>query len=154
MTDLTPLIPRRPVPPLSVPLLGGGTFALAERRPQNFTLVVFYRGLHCPICRAYLTDLQARLDDFAARGVDVVAISSDAAERAERTRREWRLDRLAIGHSLDLRAARAWGLYISTSRGTTSAGVEEPALFSEPGEGHGLRGEVVSLPERHAAAAQ
>jgi len=34
---------------------------------------------------------------------------------------------------LDLAVARAWGLYISTGRGTTSAGVEEPALFSEPG---------------------
>ncbi len=29
--------------------------------------------------------------------------------------------------------ARAWGLYISTGRGKTSIGIEEPALFSEPG---------------------
>ena len=29
--------------------------------------------------------------------------------------------------------AREWGLYISTSRGVTSAGVEEPPLFAEPG---------------------
>jgi hypothetical protein len=28
---------------------------------------------------------------------------------------------------------RTWGLYISSSRGKTSAGVEEPALFTEPG---------------------
>jgi peroxiredoxin len=68
MSDLGPLLPRQPVPPLSVPLAGGGTWTLAERQPRNFTLVVFYRGLHCPICRAYLAELQARLDDFAARG--------------------------------------------------------------------------------------
>ncbi len=36
-------------------------------------------------------------------------------------------------YGLDLRVARAWGLYISTSRGMTSTGVEEPPLFSEPG---------------------
>ena len=29
--------------------------------------------------------------------------------------------------------AKDWGLYISTSRGKTSIGIEEPALFSEPG---------------------
>lgn len=29
--------------------------------------------------------------------------------------------------------AREWGLYISTSRGMTSIGIEEPARFSEPG---------------------
>lgn len=29
--------------------------------------------------------------------------------------------------------ARQWGLYISTSRGKTSIGIEEPKLFSEPG---------------------
>jgi len=32
-----------------------------------------------------------------------------------------------------LEKAREWGLYISSGRGTTSAGVEEPPLFAEPG---------------------
>lgn len=35
------------------------------------------------------------------------------------------------GLSLDM--GRTWGLYISSSRGKTSVGVEEPALFTEPG---------------------
>ena len=29
--------------------------------------------------------------------------------------------------------AREWGIYVSSGRGTTSAGVEEPPLFNEPG---------------------
>ena len=29
--------------------------------------------------------------------------------------------------------AREWGLYVSSGRGKTSIGIEEPALFSEPG---------------------
>jgi len=33
---------------------------------------------------------------------------------------------------VELDVARQWGLYISTSRGLTSIGIEEPALFSEP----------------------
>ena len=40
---------------------------------------------------------------------------------------------LRIGHDLSIAQAREWGLYISASRGVTSIGIEEPALFSEPG---------------------
>jgi hypothetical protein len=65
--------------------------------------------------------------------VSVVALSSDTAERAERAKREWKLANLRLGYGLDLAIARKWGLYISTSRGMTSTGVEEPPLFSEPG---------------------
>ena len=133
MTDITPLVPRQPVPRLAVSLVGGGRFDIAAENAQRFTFVVFYRGLHCPICRTQLGDLEAKLPDFAKRDVTVIAISSDNAERAERSKREWKLPNLRVGFGLDLRVARAWGLYVSTGRGTTSAGVEEPALFSEPG---------------------
>jgi peroxiredoxin len=133
MTDITPLVPRQIVPPLAVSLVGGGRFDIAAENPEHFTLVVFYRGLHCPICRTQLADLEKKLQDFAKRGVSVVAISSDNAERTERSKREWNLPNLRLGFGLDLRVARAWGLYVSTGRGMTSAGVEEPALFSEPG---------------------
>ena len=34
---------------------------------------------------------------------------------------------------MSIEKAREWGLYVSTSRGMTSAGVEEPPLFAEPG---------------------
>ena len=133
MTDITPLVPRQPVPRLSVALAGGGRFDLASEKPERFTLIVFYRGLHCPICKTQLRDLQAKLPEFAKRGVGVVAISSDDAERGERTKKEWELPELRLGYGLGLGAARAWGLYVSTSRGKTSLGIDEPALFSEPG---------------------
>lgn len=133
MTDLTPLFPRQNVPALEVPLVESGTYALAAERPERFSLVVVYRGLHCPICKGYLSDLQSRLDEFAKRGVGVVALSSDTRERAERARTEWKLDRLRIGYGLDFATARRWGLYLSRTRGTTSLGIEEPAVFVEPG---------------------
>jgi len=133
MSDIMPLVPRQPVPPLVVPLAGGGKFDLATETPDKFTLVVFYRGLHCPQCRKQLTDLEAKLPEFEKRGVSVVAISADSPERGEKTNTEWDLPKLRIGHSLDLRTARAYGLWISTSRGKTSAGIEETSLFNEPG---------------------
>jgi peroxiredoxin len=133
MTDISPLIPRQPVPSLVVLIAGGGKFDLASENPKNFTLVAFYRGLHCPQCRKQLTDLEAKLPEFEKRGVSVVAISADNAERAERTKPEWSLPKLRIGYGLDLRTARAFGLWISTSRGKTSVGIEETNFFNEPG---------------------
>ncbi|MEX2128429.1 MAG: peroxiredoxin-like family protein [Xanthobacteraceae bacterium] len=133
MHDIVPLLPRKPVPPLSVPLIGGGRFDLASENPKNFSLVVFYRGLHCPVCRRYLGELDPKIDEFEKRGVNVVAISSDNEERAEKAKRDWELPIMRVGHDLPLETARSWGLYISTSRGKTSAGIEEPPLFSEPG---------------------
>ncbi|MBJ3776216.1 peroxiredoxin-like family protein [Acuticoccus mangrovi] len=133
MSDINPLLPRQKVPDLAVPLVGGGTFDLAAATGDPFTMVVFYRGLHCPICKAYLTSLEKLLPEFAERGVAVVAISSDTAERAEKAKADWPIPTLPLGHSLALPAARSWGLYISSGRGVTSAGIEEPPLFSEPG---------------------
>jgi len=133
ISDISPIIPRQPVPSLAVPLAGGGKFDLAAESPKNFTLVVFYRGLHCPQCRRQLTDLEAKLPEFEKRGVSVVAISPDSAERGEKTKPEWGLKNLRIGYGLDLRTARAFGLWISSSRGKTSAGIDETSFFNEPG---------------------
>lgn len=133
MSDITPLVPRQTVPPLAVPLVSGGSFDIGKEKPDRFSFIVFYRGLHCPICRTQLGDLETKLQDFTTRGVSVIALSSDQAERAERTKQQWKLPNLRLGYGLDLVVARRWGLYISTGRGVTSAGVEEPALFFEPG---------------------
>ncbi len=127
------LIPRQPVPALSVPTLAHGPFNLATDAADPFSLVVFYRGLHCPICHKYLLELGRLLPEFTRRGVKVIALSSDTEDRAKAMADKLNAPDLRMGHSLSLEVARAWGLYISASRGTTSIGIEEPALFSEPG---------------------
>ncbi|GAB5390391.1 MAG: peroxiredoxin-like family protein [Alphaproteobacteria bacterium] len=133
MTDLTPLLPRKAVPALSVPTVGGETWTLADQNPENFTLVVFYRGLHCPICGTYLKDLDNRLAEFEKRGVTVIALSADPQDRAETAKTKWKLDNLTLGYDVPLSVAREWGLYLSSSNGKTSAGVVEPYQFHEPG---------------------
>ncbi len=132
MSTINPLFPRQPVPGLEVATVGGGTWRLSDQKPKNFIMVVFYRGLHCPICSNYLGDLNRKAGDFAERGVDIVVISSDDAERAAEAKEKWGMDKLTVGYGLDLDKAREWGLYISSSRGKTSVGIEEPALFNEP----------------------
>lgn len=126
------LMPRQAVPPLSVPTLTHGDFTLAADAPQRFTMLVFYRGLHCPVCQKYLLELGRLLPAFAERGVTVLALSSDGRERAQAMADKLNAPDLRMGHDLSLASAREWGLYISTSRGKTSIGIEEPALFSEP----------------------
>ena len=65
--------------------------------------------------------------------MQVVAISSDDADRGQQMATKVSAQGIKFGYGLSLKTAREWGLYISTSRGQTSIGIEEPALFSEPG---------------------
>jgi peroxiredoxin len=65
--------------------------------------------------------------------VKLIAVSSDGRERAQAMADKLNAPNLRMGYDLSLANAREWGLYVSTSRGVTSIGIEEPALFSEPG---------------------
>ncbi|MDO8788434.1 MAG: peroxiredoxin-like family protein [Sulfuritalea sp.] len=127
------LIPNKLVPGLEIDVVGGGHFSLSAEKPQQFTMLVFYRGLHCPICRRYLSELEGVLPELEKRGVSVFAASSDTQDRAEQAKSGWALPNLRIGYGLSIEEARKWGLYISRSKGPTSTGVMEPDLFNEPG---------------------
>ncbi len=127
------LIPRQKTPSLTVPTLDHGEFDLSTESTERGTVICFYRGLHCPICAKYLGELQKLDGEFAKRGVSTIAISSDGEERAREMKNRLGEGTLRIGYDLSLSKAREWGLYISTSRGKTSIGIEEPALFAEPG---------------------
>jgi peroxiredoxin len=127
------LLPRHPVPALNVPLIGGGRFVLGAAPGEKFDLIVFYRGLHCPLCAKYLLELERLSSEFASRGVQVLAISSDVEERGREMAQKVNASGVKFAYGLSLRSARQWGLYTSTSRGKTSIGIDEPELFSEPG---------------------
>ncbi len=125
--------PRTKSPELEIETLDEGQWRLSDQKPENFTMIVAYRGLHCPICRTYLSELDRNAEEFGKRGVEVIAVSTDILERAAQTKDEWKLRNLRIGYGLSIPKAREWGLYISSSRGKTSAGVVEPDQFNEPG---------------------
>ena len=123
------LTPGQSTPDLSAPLLGGGRWELTAQSPDTFTVIVFYRGHHCPICKSYLADLEAKLDAFAERGAQVLAISMDGEARARATWDEVGLSRLPLAHDMTRQQAMAWNLYLSGRR----EGSQEPEVFSEPG---------------------
>ena len=126
------LKPRQLVPALEVETLEG-PWSLADQNPDNFTMVVFYRGLHCPICSKYIAELDRLAGDFAEIGVSLLVLSGDGRERAEQAKQDWELNNLAIGYGVSVEQARDWGLHRSAGRGKTSIGIEEPDEFSEPG---------------------
>jgi peroxiredoxin len=127
------LMPRKAVPALSLATVNGPRVTVPDQKPEHFTMVVFYRGLHCPVCRKYVTELDGLTDEFSRRGVNIIVASSDTRDRAEQTKLGWNLQHINLAYGLPLDEARQWGLYISSSRGKTSLGIEEPAMFSEPG---------------------
>ncbi len=127
------LIPRQKTPELTLDTVAHGRFDLGSEPSERGTVVCFYRGLHCPICANYLTELEKRTPEFAERGVGTIAVSTDDEERTRAMAEKIGAKALRFGYGLTLAKAREWGLYISTSRGTTSIGIEEPALFAEPG---------------------
>ena len=78
------LTPDAQVPNLKLPLVGGGTFDLASEKPENFTMVLFYRGHHCPVCKNYLGGLTALLSEFESAGFSVVVASMNDEDLAQK----------------------------------------------------------------------
>ena len=122
------VLPGHAAPELDLPVAGGGHFRLSDSRPRLFTMVVFNRGLHCPVCRAQLSELNRRIDELAERGIEIVSVSGETADRAERMRTEWGIDRVSLAYAFTEPQMRAWGLFVSHAIKD-----DEPPVFDEPG---------------------
>ncbi len=120
--------PRLPAPPLAFNLTDDTIWRLGAVSPESFDMIVVYRGLHCPLCKAYLGEIEARLGEFSRRGVSVVAVSADTRQRALQAGAEWNLGNFPIGYGLSLSTAREWELFVS--RAIRDG---EPPEFVEPG---------------------
>ncbi|KPP88759.1 MAG: AhpC/TSA family [Erythrobacteraceae bacterium HL-111] len=107
------LKPGKTVPALELPLTIGAQYDLAKQRPDNFTLVMFYRGSHCPVCRSYLEQVGSKVETLSEHGINPVAVSMDAQERAMKVDSDWETGDLPLAYAMTEETAREWG---STSR--------------------------------------
>ncbi len=124
------LTPDTQAPALKLGLVGGGSFDLSSETPENFTMVLFYRGYHCPVCKNYLAGLLEILRDYEAAGFTVVAASMNDESLAQKTVEEWELDNLRVAHSVTVEQANDWGLWISQAFKDVEADIfTEPGLF-------------------------
>ena len=77
--------PNTKVPDLHLNLINDTEWTLSEQSPENFTIIFFYRGLHCPICKKQLEDITSNLERLSERGTHVIAISMDSIIKIEKT---------------------------------------------------------------------
>jgi peroxiredoxin len=132
---------NKQAPAFSHPTIGGSVFTLADRKPDRFTIVIVYRGVHCPICVSYIKEVEAYYQNAKSQGYDIVAISMDPKEKADQFANkvlvaastdegtERAMLELPIAYGLTEEEARQWGLYLSTK----IEGSHEPEVFSEAG---------------------
>jgi peroxiredoxin len=63
-------------PSIAVPTIAGESVTLGQPSGDQSQLIVVYRGLHCPICKKYIGQLNGMKPDFDAMGVEIVAVPS------------------------------------------------------------------------------
>lgn len=110
--------PGTEVPALSLTSVDGSAVQLAEVTPgASAQLLVFYRGGWCPYCNGQLRDLAGIHEQLASQGVQLVAISGDAPDKAALSAATWELP-FPVLADLDLSAHRAFGVLTRPSEGT------------------------------------
>lgn len=126
---MTGLAAGAPFPRMEVPTVGGDRVTLGAARGENdWQMVVVYRGLHCPLCKRYIAELDGMVDAFNDEGVDVITLSADPQEKAQAFVDETGVG-LTVGYGLSVAQMSELGLYLSDPRGPQ----ETDHVFPEPG---------------------
>ncbi|MEL7253525.1 MAG: redoxin domain-containing protein [Pseudomonadota bacterium] len=124
-------------PKQTVARVGGGELVLGEPGGgHDWQMVVVYRGLHCPLCKKYLGQLEEIQGKYHALGVDVVAVSGDPEDKAQAFVDEVGLS-FPVGYGLTEDQMHALGVFVSNPRSPqeTDRPFAEPGVFVINGEG-------------------
>ena len=122
------IIPGKKAPSLNIETISGNTWSLDKHLNKSKCMIVFYRGLHCPVCSVFLKQIESQLLEYKKSNTEVIAVSMDNKEKALKTKSDWSIKNLNIAYGLSEENARKWGLYISKSIKEA-----ESDLFCEPG---------------------
>ena len=122
------IIPGKKAPSLNIETISGNTWSLDKQLNKSKCMIVFYRGLHCPVCSVFLKQIESQLLEYKKSNTEVIAVSMDNKEKALKVKSDWSIKNLNIAYGLSEENARRWGLYISKSIKEA-----ESDLFCEPG---------------------
>ncbi len=125
------------LPEFTLSLVGSGTVTLGKTQKKgNWQLVFVYRGLHCPVCKQYLTKLESLKDKFLATGTELVAVSGDSEGKAMAMVESNGLS-FPVAYGLSIEQMKELGLYISHPRSPqeTDRPFAEPGMFAVNAEG-------------------
>ena len=126
MTHHKPLVGEK-IEPFEIKVLGAGETMTIGGDKDRWTMLVVYRGKHCPRCKRYLNKLNDMLADWTAI-MDVVVVSADTEEKAVADQQEfgWKFE---LGYGLEVDRMRKLGLYVSEPLSEA----ETTDMFAEPG---------------------
>lgn len=112
---------------MSFPKLGGGDITVGGTK-ENWTLLVVYRGKHCPRCKKYLNILSEMKSQWQDAGFDIAVVSADTVEKAQADQVEfnWSFD---LGYGLLEEQMATLGLYVTEPLSAS----ETDRRFAEPG---------------------
>lgn len=115
------------MPAIRVPKLGGGELDLGGN--GAWRMVIVYRGKHCPICKRYLSGIEALQGEIDDLGLEVVAVSGDSEDQARAVADETGV-KIPVGYGLTKAQMQQLGLYVSTPRpNETDHEFPEPGMF-------------------------
>ena len=122
------IIPGKKAPSLNIETISGNIWSLDKHLNKSKCMIVFYRGLHCPVCSVFLKQIESQLLEYKKSNTEVIAVSMDNKEKALKVKSDWSIKNLNIAYGLSEENARKWGLYISKSIKEA-----ESDIFCEPG---------------------
>ncbi|MFK7997238.1 MAG: peroxiredoxin family protein [Granulosicoccus sp.] len=119
--------PADPFPPIEFTMMSGETERLSDNNGR-WTVLIVYRGDHCPRCKTYIARLHELADGYAEREVDLRLASMDPEHIARRTIDEngWNLP---VAHSLSVEQCQTLALYLTDHE----PGAELTGPYAEPG---------------------
>lgn len=115
------------IEPVSTPKLGGGEIVIGGVR-ENWSLVVVYRGKHCPRCKKYLNILNEMRPKWTDAGFDIMVVSADPVEKAQADLDAFGWD-FDLGYDLSEAQMATLGLYVTEPL----SAAETDRRFAEPG---------------------
>ena len=113
--------------PMSFPKVGGGTITVGGTR-DTWTLLIVYRGKHCPRCKKYLNILNAMKGDWESSGFDIAVVSADTEDKAQADVAEFGWD-FDLGYGLTEDQMATLGVYVTEPLSPA----ETDRRFAEPG---------------------
>lgn len=125
------------LPDITLPLAVGGQIALGKSQKMDHWQIVFvYRGLHCPVCKKYLKQLETLKDKFLEAGAEIVAVSGDPKDKAISMVDTEGLS-FPVAYGLSIPQMQELGLYISEPRSPqeTDRPFAEPGMFAVNSQG-------------------
>jgi len=125
------LEPGTDLPEIILPCLGGERINLSKIEIfGNWKMLIFYRGIHCPMCIKYLKQLEKLQQAFVDNNVEILAVSSDPKEKSARMAEQYSFT-FPLAFDLSVEQMFQLGLYVSNpaSPQETDRPFNEPGMF-------------------------